>query len=77
VVFTYASVWGSERSPLEQAVSQTSRNLKEHGLVTDDDGWKLSQEWGALQPHASGSLARNFVIPNESTSVDFDARVFR
>jgi len=37
----------------------------------------LSQEWGALQPQRFRIVKPAiFVIPNESTSVDFDARVF-
>ena len=48
--YTWHSALEDEPSAAEAAISEKVAHLEQEGLSEEDNGWKLSFEWGALQP---------------------------
>ena len=64
-------------SSLEKEVKAKLDGLTEEGLVETDDGWKLSFEWRALQPHLTRFMQPPiFITAQESSKIKFTAKIF-
>lgn len=64
-------------SPLEQYVRRKLSQFQRDGLTRDGDSWKLSFEWGALQPQRQRIVIPHFfVTANRTAEVQFTARMF-
>jgi hypothetical protein len=74
----YSTVFDlAEPSPVEAAISEKISHLEQEGFSKEGDGWKLSFEWGALQPQRMRLVKPvMFVMASESTALKFSARFF-
>jgi hypothetical protein len=66
-----------DTSALEALANRKLGPLNGQGLSKEEEGWKLSFDLGALQPQRIRLIKPVlFVIPKESTTLDFAAKLF-
>jgi hypothetical protein len=72
-----SSILEPDPSPVEAAISEQISHLEQEGLREEGDGWRISFEWGALQPQRMRLIKPVlFIIVKESTAIKFAARFF-
>jgi hypothetical protein len=76
-IYATFNMFGGEPSPVETAVTERLSHFEEQGLSKDENAWKLSFEWGALQPQRTRLIKPPlFIMSGESAEVTFTARLF-